>query len=59
MFPSNLPDSDSGDDEPEICPGCNGSGEGYRDGTTCLTCGGSGEIPKTYCNGDPDEYDPD
>jgi hypothetical protein len=26
----------------EVCPDCNGSGEGMHDGTKCRTCGGSG-----------------
>ena len=30
------------DDEPEICAGCSGSGEGMHEGTSCLMCGGSG-----------------
>lgn len=30
------------DDEPLICIGCNGSGEGMYDGTRCRSCGGSG-----------------
>ena len=29
-------------DEPEICIGCNGSGEGQYEGTRCTSCGGSG-----------------
>ena len=32
------------EDEPEICFYCNGSGEGSHDGTTCRSCGGSGEL---------------
>lgn len=37
------PDNDY---EPErlICNDCNGSGEGYVDGSSCSSCGGSGEI---------------
>lgn len=32
----------------EICPGCEGSGEGRWDGARCSTCGGSGEVaPQT------------
>lgn len=30
---------------PDICPTCDGSGEGMTDGTICLTCRGRGEIP--------------
>lgn len=30
--------------QPEICPDCNGSGEGHYDGSTCSTCGGGGEV---------------
>ena len=29
--------------EPGICGACNGSGEGYNEGTTCRSCRGSGE----------------
>ena len=29
--------------EPGICGACNGSGEGYDEGTTCRSCKGSGE----------------
>ena len=29
-------------DDEEICPSCNGSGEGMFDGTRCRSCGGSG-----------------
>ena len=31
------------DNEPGLCPNCNGSGEGMHDGTTCTHCKGSGE----------------
>ena len=31
------------DDEPGICPTCNGSGEGMFDGATCSDCRGRGE----------------
>ena len=27
-----------------ICPTCDGSGEGMRDGTRCLACRGRGEV---------------
>ncbi len=30
--------------ETDICPSCNGSGEGLYDGSTCQQCRGSGEI---------------
>ena len=32
-------------EEGNICPTCNGSGEGMADGTWCRRCGGSGEVP--------------
>ena len=41
-------------DEDGICPTCNGSGEGMHDGTTCSSCGGSGEVGP---GGDPDDFD--
>jgi hypothetical protein len=31
--------------ESEICGDCNGSGEGYVDGSRCIHCGGWGEVP--------------
>jgi hypothetical protein len=37
-----LPESEDTEEE-GICPACNGSGEGMREGTTCRTCRGSGE----------------
>ena len=38
----------------EICPICNGSGEGHHDGSTCRRCGGMGEISLfTDVNYDP------
>jgi DnaJ-class molecular chaperone len=34
------------DEEPSgICGNCNGSGEGYADGTICTACRGMGEFP--------------
>ena len=30
--------------ESGICDACNGSGEGYSDGTTCSKCKGKGEV---------------
>lgn len=36
--PENDPDY-----EPGICPTCNGSGEGYSDGSRCNACKGKGE----------------
>jgi len=30
--------------EQDICTSCNGSGEGYCDGTKCNTCSGKGFI---------------
>ena len=35
-----------------ICNACNGSGEGYVDGSHCTTCGGSGVRPCPYCRED-------
>ena len=35
---------DGVDDEPVLCPRCNGSGEGQHDGTTCFSCKGTGEV---------------
>jgi DnaJ-class molecular chaperone len=42
------------DDEPEelLCIGCNGSGEGHYDGSSCSSCGGSGVESQ-----EPDEDD--
>lgn len=34
---------DDAQDEPGYCPGCNGSGEGQTDGSTCWQCKGRGE----------------
>jgi hypothetical protein len=31
-------------DDPSYCAGCNGSGEGQFDGSTCSTCKGKGEL---------------
>ena len=47
-----------GNDEPEdeICPVCNGSGEGQYDGTTCRSCKGSG-IEKHHDEEDFNEPD--
>ena len=42
------------DDDDEICPACNGSGEGMYDGTRCRSCGGSG-VERTYR--DEPDYD--
>jgi hypothetical protein len=36
-------EADADDDRPCLCGSCNGSGEGMYDGSTCHTCGGSGE----------------
>ena len=33
---------DGDDDEHDICPQCNGSGEGMYDGSICHACHGSG-----------------
>ena len=35
-------DEDDEDYTDEICPDCNGSGEGSYDGSTCRSCKGSG-----------------
>lgn len=37
-------DEDYIEDEPEICPRCNGSGEGMYDGSRCGYCKGTGEV---------------
>ena len=40
------------------CYACDGSGEGYRQGTTCLKCGGLGTINEEEdYEGEEDEYD--
>ena len=31
-------------EELDLCPQCNGSGEGRHEGNTCYACKGSGEI---------------
>lgn len=38
-------DTKTGEAEPEtiVCPSCEGSGEGYVDGSKCRDCKGSGE----------------
>lgn len=33
------------DDDDPICSGCNGSGEGMYDGSSCYKCHGSGVEP--------------
>ncbi len=35
--------------ETDICPRCNGSGEGQYDGSSCDKCKGSGEVPMGDC----------
>lgn len=42
-----------------ICPTCNGSGEGYADGTRCCACKGLGELVGTNTQDDDDEDDSD
>jgi DnaJ-class molecular chaperone len=32
------------DNEPGICPACNGSGEGQHEDTRCYLCKGKGEV---------------
>ena len=50
------PEAEPGDNEPGMCPACNGSGQGYGEGI-CLTCFGSGE--ERVDGDDPrNEYDP-
>lgn len=39
----------------DICPECNGSGEGWHDGAVCKRCGGEGEIPAEASDEEPDE----
>ena len=39
-----LADLNDEDDEDEICPACNGSGEGMYDGSRCYKCHGIGEL---------------
>lgn len=36
----------------EVCPFCNGSGEGLADGTTCHDCGGDGTYRERRDNND-------
>lgn len=33
----------------EICSNCNGSGEGYSDGSNCIWCKGSGMLYHDTC----------
>jgi len=47
------PASDDDVDEPAICGGCAGSGEGQVDGSRCRRCGGSGE--EAAFEDEPDE----
>ena len=47
------------EDDESICPGCNGSGEGQYDGTTCSSCGGSGVCYSGEDDEDFDEPEPD
>lgn len=35
---------DDPEEDGDICPDCNGSGEGMYDGTTCRKCNGKGSI---------------
>lgn len=53
LFGAALDDAEREDearekrDELNLCCGvCNGSGEGYADGTKCRKCGGSGTLEK-------------
>lgn len=47
-------DEELEDDEPGICPACNGSGEGQYDGSRCGSCGGWGE-QRVSPEPDPDD----
>lgn len=40
--PEDDIDPDNPDYEPNICPACDGSGEGQYDGTRCPKCKGKG-----------------
>jgi RecJ-like exonuclease len=42
-----------------ICTFCNGSGEGMYDGSTCISCHGSGvkEVECSHCNEDDPALD--
>lgn len=40
-----IDDCDLENPEDEICGNCNGSGEGYVDGSRCTVCKGSGVEP--------------
>lgn len=44
------------DDEPLICIGCNGSGEGMYDGSRCTSCGGSG-VERVISDDSGPDYD--
>lgn len=52
IHPSDLEEDESN----QVCDRCNGSGEGMYDGTTCQTCGGSGDSdnPRGKKNRDED-----
>lgn len=36
----------------DVCPTCNGSGEGMYDGTICSSCKGGGEVGKQISEGE-------
>ena len=38
-----------------ICEACSGSGEGQRDGSTCRSCGGDGEVLVEVADTDEEE----
>lgn len=42
MSTDDIDDEPVADREPGICATCNGSGEGYADGTRCRSCRGRG-----------------
>jgi hypothetical protein len=45
--PDLNPDGVPADDDTYLCSQCNGSGEGYADGSRCSACRGSGESRMT------------
>lgn len=42
--PDDEPEEIDPEDHMAYCSSCNGSGEGYADGTRCSTCRGRGEV---------------
>lgn len=43
----------------DICPECNGSGEGWHDGSVCRHCRGEGEVPVEASDDDEEDDEPD